>query len=145
VKRLIEVAYGIKDYQISGGPGWMASDLFDITAKADGPVTFDRQLLMLQSLLADRFHLVIRRDTREMPVYALLVSKNGPKFKDAHESDPNIPQLQGRADLPGNGARPRVTIIRRGRLATQGISMAGLVPQLSSVLGRTVLDKIRPV
>jgi uncharacterized protein (TIGR03435 family) len=140
VKRLIELAYDINDYQISGGPGWMGSDLFDITAKADGPVAFDRQPLMLQSLLDDRFHLVIHRETREMPVYALVVSKTGPKFKDAHESDPNIPQLQGRTDLPGNGARPRVTIIRRGRLTTQGINIPAFAFQLSRVLGRRVLD-----
>jgi bla regulator protein blaR1 len=141
VKQLIELAYNVKDYQISGGPGWMASDLFDITAKADGPADFVRNSLMLQSLLAERFHLVIRRETKEMSVYALVVSKNGPKFKDAHESDPNIPQLQGRPDLQGNGARPRVSIIRRGRLTTQGSSMPGFASQLSSVLGRTVLDK----
>ena len=42
---------------------------------------------MLQSLLAERFHLVMRHDTREMPVYALVVDKNGPKFKEASESD----------------------------------------------------------
>jgi uncharacterized protein (TIGR03435 family) len=141
VKQLIEIAYEIKDYQISGGPGWMASDLFDVVAKANDSATFDQYSPMLQSLLAERFHLVIRRETREMPVYALVVSKNGPKFKDAHESDPNIPQLKGRADLAGNGARPRVSIIRRGRLTTQGSSMPGLASQLSSILGRTVLDK----
>ena len=135
------MAYNIKDFQISGGLGWIGSDLFDITAKPESPVTPEQQMVMLQSLLAERFQLTQRRDTREMPGFALVVDKNGPKFKDAHESDPNIPQLQGRPDLPGGGARPRVTIIRRGRLTTQGSNMAGLAFQLSSVLGATVVDK----
>jgi len=96
---------------------------------------------MLQSLLAERFQLVLRRDTKEMPVYALVVAKNGPKFKDAHESDPNIPELSGRTDLPAGGPRPRVTFIRRGRLTIQGGNMPGLAAQLSNFLGRTVIDK----
>lgn len=75
-----------------------------------------------------------------MRVYALVVSNNGPKFKDSHGSDRNISQLKGRPDLAGNGARPRVSITRRGRLTTQGSSMPGLASQYSSILGRTVLD-----
>jgi bla regulator protein BlaR1 len=142
VKSLIRSAYGVKDFQISGGPGWIGSDLFDITAKPQNPTTAPDQIMaMLQSLLAERFQLVIRRDTREMPGYALVVNKNGPKFKAAGESDPNIPQLQGRPDLLAGGARPRVTIIRRGRLTTQGTNMAGLASQLSGILGGMVVDK----
>jgi uncharacterized protein (TIGR03435 family) len=141
VKSLIRAAYSIKDFQISGGPGWIGADLFDISAKAEDSANMDQVAMMLQSLLAERFQLVIRRDTKEMPVYALVVSKNGPKFKDANESDPNIPQLQGRTDMPANGPRPRVMIVRRGRLTTQGTNMTGLAFQLSNLLGRTVVDK----
>jgi uncharacterized protein (TIGR03435 family) len=65
----------------------------------------------------------------------------GRSLRTPTKSDPNIPQLQGRTDLPGNGALPRVSIIRRGRLTTQGTNMPALADQLSSVLGRTVLDK----
>ena len=87
VKRLIQFAYDIKQFQIAGGPGWTESDRFDIAAKADGPTKPNQLQLMLQSLLAERFELVIGRDTKEMPVYALVVAKNGPKFKEAKESD----------------------------------------------------------
>lgn len=141
VRRLIRVAYNIKDFQISGGPGWAASDLFDISAKTENPAQPDQLMAMLQSLLADRFRLVLRRDTKEMPVYALVVDKSGPKFKDAHESDPNIPELSGRTDLPAAGPRLRVSIIRRGRLTIQGADMPGLATQLSNIVGRTVVDK----
>jgi bla regulator protein BlaR1 len=141
VKSLIKQAYGIKDFQISGGPGWIGSDLFDIIAKPEGPTKPEQFQLMLQSLLAERFRLVVHRETKEMPGYALVVAKNGPKFKDAHESDPNIPALNGRTDLPAVGGRLRVNIVRRGRLTTQGSEMAGLAGQLSNILGRTVLDQ----
>lgn len=141
VSRLIQLAYGIKDFQISGGPGWIGSDLFDIAAKPEGPTKPEQFQLMLQSLLAERFRLAIRHETREMPVYALVVAKNGPKFKDAHESDPNIDELKGRTDLPVGGGRVRVNIIRRGRLIAQGSNMTGLAGQLSNFLGRPVTDK----
>ncbi len=141
VKRLMQMAYNAKDFQISGGPGWIGSDIFDITAKAEGSgANFDEIKLMLQSLLAERFQLVMWRDTKEMPVYALVVDKNGPKFKAASESDPNIIDLSQRPDLKG-GARPRFTIIRRGRLTAQGTNMAMVTSQLSDFLGRTVVDK----
>jgi bla regulator protein blaR1 len=140
VKRLIEDAYRIKDFQISGGPGWIRSDLFDIAAKPDGPVSYEQFPQMLQSLLAERFQLAIKSATREMPVYVLVAAKNGPKFNVAHESDPNFIDLSGRPTPPGGG-RPRITIIRRGRLTAQGLNMAAFADNLANVLGRTVLDK----
>jgi uncharacterized protein (TIGR03435 family) len=141
VKMLIRAAYGIKLFQISGGPGWMDSDLFDIAAKTDPSVDMNQTRLMLQSLLAKRFQLVIRRDTREMPVYALAVAKNGPKFKESNESDPNIIDLGGRDNTAGAPRRPQVTKIRRGLLVAQEAPMAGFAVQLSDFLGRIVLDK----
>ncbi len=82
---LIMSAYNVKDFQITGGPGWMDSDRFDVIAKA--PDKFDPrdQTLMLQSLLADRFKLALHRETREAGVYALVLAKNGSKLK---RSDP---------------------------------------------------------
>ena len=101
VKMLIQYAYGIKLLQIAGGPDWIGSDLFDVNAKPEGSADMDHVMPMLQSLLAERFHLVIRRDTKEMPVYALVVAKDGPKFKESKESDPNIIDLGGRGSPPG--------------------------------------------
>src|ERR1700724_2511026 len=75
VKRLIEWAYDIKDFQISGGPGWVGSDLYDISANAENSGNPDKSNLRLQSLLAERFQLAIRRETKDLPVYALVVAK----------------------------------------------------------------------
>lgn len=141
VSRLIQLAYGIKDFQISGGPGWLRSDLFDINAKHESSATREQFGAMLQSLLADRFQLALHRDTREMPVYALVVAKNGPKIRQVSESDPNIVDLsKGPPPPPGSG-RLRVTIVRRGRLMAQSTDMAALADDLANFLGRTVVDK----
>jgi uncharacterized protein (TIGR03435 family) len=81
LKELIEGAYGVEDYQISGGPKWMASPGFDVEAKADGPADRRELLLMLQSLLSDRFKLAVHRETRELLVSALVAGKKGPNFR----------------------------------------------------------------
>jgi len=88
----IEYAYDLKPYQIMGGPSWIDSERYDIVAKVDGESipTKDRVRRMLQTLLADRFQLKFHHDTKEMSVYALVVSKGGLKLKesspDAEES-----------------------------------------------------------
>jgi uncharacterized protein (TIGR03435 family) len=83
---------GFQSVRLSGGPSWLRSEAYDIEATApSGSVPANmskRELkekvrLMLQSLLADRFKLVIRRETKELPVYAVVVGKNGPKLQQA--------------------------------------------------------------
>ncbi len=83
-----------KDYQVTGLPGWARTDLFDIEAKMDEETLSASQKLpvkeqsiqrefMLQALLADRFKLQIRRETKEMPIYALVIAKGGFKLKES--------------------------------------------------------------
>jgi uncharacterized protein (TIGR03435 family) len=81
LKELIEGAYTVEDYQISGGPKWIASPGFDVEAKADGPADRRELLLMLQGLLGDRFKLAVHRETREILVFALVAGKKGPNFR----------------------------------------------------------------
>jgi uncharacterized protein (TIGR03435 family) len=111
--RLIITAYGIKPYQLAG-PDWMKqSPRFDIMAKIPDGVSKDRVPEMLQALLAERFKLSIHRDTREQPVYALVVGKNGSKLKesaaDAGAALPDNPggrglyTPQGEARMEANG------------------------------------------
>jgi uncharacterized protein (TIGR03435 family) len=90
LKQLIIYAYDLKVYQLYGGPAWVTNpstdtDYYDITAKAEGsePLTESRARQLLQTLLADRFQLKLHRESREMPVYALVVGKSGPKLKDS--------------------------------------------------------------
>src|SRR5215472_6473159 len=91
LKMLIGFAYNMKDFQISGGPSWIDSERFDIEAKMDESSiaalkkltpeqALEQRRLMVQSLLAERFNLKVNRSTRELPIYALVVAKNGPKL-----------------------------------------------------------------
>jgi len=84
LKDLIVDAYGVQTIQISGLPGWADTghDLYDIHAKvAGGHVpTLKQARSMLQTLLADRFQLEIHRETKELPVYALVRTKRRPKL-----------------------------------------------------------------
>ncbi len=83
---LITTAYGVQADRIQGGPSWLASDRFDIIAKAPAGTTQKNINLMLQSLLAERFKLAVHRDTKPMPAYMLTVGKSKPKLKEASGS-----------------------------------------------------------
>src|SRR5580704_11947286 len=70
---LIEAAYHVKEDAIAGGPGWVASDLYDVIARVPEGTKLAEANQMLQSLLADRFKLVVKRETHPMPRYVLTV------------------------------------------------------------------------
>jgi hypothetical protein len=81
LRDLVLKAYAVKRYQLTGGPGWIASEQFDVEAKPTNPASREQLMLMLRSLLADRFKLALHTETRELAVYALEVAKDGPKFR----------------------------------------------------------------
>lgn len=85
--KIVRWTYGVKHYQLSGGPGWRDNDRFDIVAKAEGDPTRQQTMVMLQTLLGDRFQLKVHRQTREGNVYALALAKNGPKLKASTSDD----------------------------------------------------------
>ena len=78
---LIMEAYKIRNYQVSASEKLPIQDYYEIAARAPGAVTRDESRVMLQVLLADRFRLQFHREMREIPVYALVVDKNGPLLK----------------------------------------------------------------
>lgn len=86
VRLPLQIAYGLRDYQIVGAPGWADSAGFDIEAKAGesaGEVSHEQVLKMIQALLADRFQLTLHRETRQLPVYDLVIGKGGATMKAA--------------------------------------------------------------
>lgn len=85
---IVRMAYGIHPKQVVGAPEWFNKDRFDISGIPDLPGVPNLKQVqhMYRELLADRFHMVIHRETREMPVYAITVAEGGPSFKVA---DPN--------------------------------------------------------
>jgi uncharacterized protein (TIGR03435 family) len=93
---LIRIAYRVKAYQVQG-PDWMAQQRFEIQAKIPEGVAEDKVPEMLQALLEDRFKLAVHRDKKDLPVYALIVGKTGPKLTEASaEPDAPLPDSPGR-------------------------------------------------
>src|ERR1700742_233791 len=79
---LIRIAYGFTDETISGGPNWLELDRFDVTAKVPAGAEADQQKAMLQSLLAERFKLAVRKDTKPIATWVLAAGKQ-PRLKEA--------------------------------------------------------------
>lgn len=147
LKMLIGLAYNVKTFEISGGPAWIDSDGYDITAKAaDANVGVEQMRPMLRTLLEDRFKLKVHREKKEVPVYALMVAKGGPKLPGAKEGGcvkfgPDSPP----PPLPAPGQLPPTIcggFLRAPNLLQAGkVDMSQLVNVLSDVLDRPVIDK----
>jgi uncharacterized protein (TIGR03435 family) len=120
-------AYDVQSDQISG-PAWLDSARFDIDAKIAPGATREQFRIMLQGLLAERFHLALHREKKEFPVYELVVAKNGPKFKKSVVSQdapppPAAPGGRGGVDPNSFPVPPAHQTAQR---ATNGIArMAG--------------------
>jgi uncharacterized protein (TIGR03435 family) len=84
---LISAAYNIEGDKVLGGPSWLELDRFDVYAKVPPSTSADTARLMLQSLLADRFKLMLHHDSHQLPGFALTVPKGGtPKLKPSDGS-----------------------------------------------------------
>ncbi len=135
LRDLIQFAYDLPKSQILGGPPWLDSTMFDIDAKSDPSV--DAQLhalpteqarhqkqLMVQALLADRFQFKAHQETRQLPIYALVVAKGGLKVKPSEANGTTIDS--GRTHLHIAGSDNTVNILAR---------------ELAQTLGRVVLNE----
>jgi uncharacterized protein (TIGR03435 family) len=83
LKRCIGGAYGVGPDRVLGGPDWLDVDRFQITARSNQPVGDKGLMFMLQTLLADRFKLVLHREFHSGETMVLEVAKNGPKLQPA--------------------------------------------------------------
>jgi len=135
LRTLIEVAYNVRSFQVSGGPSWLNSDHFEILAKPEHPETSAdeagnkdeaRRLAArlnerLRNLLAERFQLTIRRETKDLPIYTLSTAKGGHKLQPATERGGITRDL--------------------GHLIGKSAAMENLAVVLSFVLGQPVVDR----
>jgi uncharacterized protein (TIGR03435 family) len=150
LRLLLQTAFDVQGFQLVGGPSWLASDRFDITAKApEGAVTPEQVRPMLRSLLADRFKLITHRETRDMPIYALVVArvdgKFGPNMK-VNPLDCEAVFRAGRGGAPPPPPQPGEPIqcgsmIGPGTMTAGGMLLGELARSLSQFVGRIVLDK----
>jgi uncharacterized protein (TIGR03435 family) len=123
VKQLIQIAWGVEDYEVSGGPDWLTTDWYDIEAKAPGADAARPEMtLMLQSLLVSRFKLQLRHETKNLAVYELRVAKNGPKLRPMQD---------------GEASRRRWDKYFQCGIHTT----AQLAKSLTNLVGRPVIDK----
>jgi uncharacterized protein (TIGR03435 family) len=140
VGSLISMAYGLRPYQILGGPDWINSDRYNIEAKAADNASPAQINLMLQSLLEDRFKLKIHRDTRELPLYQLVVARGGPKIKLSENQNPPRGASPTASSQRG-GLGPGQVRRGRGEFEANAVPIDGFVKVLSGQLDRPVIDK----
>ena len=124
-KGLIQVAFGKRDFQIAGGPAWIASECFDVQAKAGRGQKASHE--MEKSLLADRFHLQFHMEMKEAPAYSLVVARSGLKMK--RSADQTEPERGGPREMGG------------GRLIGDAVPFYVITNILSNMLGRTVINE----
>ena len=146
LKALIMNAYDVRPFQVSGGPGWVDTDRYDIIARANVTISqdddpskmTDAQRLQfraqmqqrLQALLADRFQLKAHKETKELPIYVLMVAKGGAKIQESADKT-----------SPGGSLSMRRGDSGRTEVTATTLPMESLVRTLSGQLGRNVLDK----
>jgi uncharacterized protein (TIGR03435 family) len=141
LQSLITIAYHIKDFQLSGAPPWL-SERYDIEAKAEGNPGGDAMLPMLQRLVEDRLQFKFHRESKELPVYALVVAKAGKLHPAEGEcgpppSGPPPPPEPGKMPTPFCGG----LMMFPGHLSGQKVTIEQLLETLSRFTGRNVLDK----
>jgi uncharacterized protein (TIGR03435 family) len=156
LRQLVQLAYQIQPFQLEGGPGWISSDRFDIVAKTDGnlppqtPGVPGPIQLMMRTLLADRFKLVLHHETKEQAIYALVMAradgKLGPQLKKSETDCAALAAARGRGAEPSApptpGVRPQCgMMIFPGSLSAGGLPLSQFAANLSGNLQRIVVDR----
>jgi uncharacterized protein (TIGR03435 family) len=122
LRGLIREAYGLKVYPPSHGPD--ATDRYDVVATMRPQTSKQQRMLMLQALLAERFKLVVHRETKELPTYALVAGKKGSKLREVEDD--------GSAAEIGSGSGHQIK--------AHHVSMKMLAAALQGYIGDTVVD-----
>jgi len=149
VRMLLRTAFRLEPDRIIGAPSWVSSNRYDIEAKVapdDAPkldkLKAEDRSAMLLPLLVERFNLKYHHETRELPMYTLVVAKGGPKLTVSTGDVAPPPK-----DFTGGGAPPRGVdsrgrmMMMPGRIESQDTTLDMLAHSLSPQLGHTVIDK----
>jgi uncharacterized protein (TIGR03435 family) len=166
LRMLVMAAYQKQPFEIVGGPDWQNGDKFDINAKAaDASPTTDQMLGMLQTLLADRFKLKTHTETREVPIYALVLARDdrrlGAKLKASTDTCPDFKvqqQQQLEAIAKGGIQALAASALKPGEtrpcafgsfpagqgligITASGQALSTLALVLTQFMGRPVIDR----
>jgi uncharacterized protein (TIGR03435 family) len=150
--QIIRMAYGVLDFQVTGGPDWLNQQKYDVNVKFlngmedtkfwslpqdEQTSRMDQRRLELQALLADRFRLVVHHETRQLPIYSLTIAANGPKLQKASPGDAYASGIKRRDGVPMGAG---LWVPQDGVLLGQGVSSAMLAAHLSRQLGQVIVD-----
>lgn len=140
---------GVQPFQISGGPAWIDSARYDVSAKADGAAKMPELMQMLRSLLAERFQLAVHKETEQLPVFALVLARKDGKLgtnlvesKEGGCTPPDPTKTPSPPD-PAKGPSLACGQIFMGMQQMRGVSISiqRLPPVLCRFLERTVIDQ----
>ena len=138
LQSMVSMAYDVKEYLISGGPSWVNEKGFDLDAKVlpgDGSdkvkLTQAQRRNLMRALLIERFHLQAHTETKTLPVYDLVVAKDGPKIKPVAPPAPDSEDAKKRGSM----------YFQPGHMEAQWYLISDLAQQLGYMVQRTVIDK----
>ena len=157
-KSLIQFAYDVRNFQLSGGPSWIDTEKFDVDGKVEDSLAQQLRALpqteqqnqvrkMLQALLVERFKLKIRHETKDLPIFALVVAKSGPKLHEVPPPDPQtsapVPDLPhpGAPDLPPGEVEFFIFTDGKAMFSAKAATIANLARMLAVPTGRHVDDR----
>lgn len=136
LKDMIADAWGVQSFQIAGGPPWMNSARYDISAKAETAAALRDMKQMLQALLQDRFGVAVRQETREVPVYAIVLARKDGKL------GPQMIEVRDGCESADAEQRNRCGQVLVGPQLLRGFaSPVKNLAELSQVLERPVIDR----
>ena len=149
LQELLKLAYGVQASQISGGPDWLATALFNVDAKLDESTVAELKKLspeqqkmerdlMFQNFLADQFKVALHRESRLLPAQVLVIAKNGPKIQPAKPGDTYPNGIKGPDGLP---AGPHKFNFGPDGVIVQALPMSFVANNLATHLGQPVLDR----
>jgi bla regulator protein blaR1 len=133
LKFLLEWAYDIQPAQHSGGPSWIDADRYDIVAKAEGNASDNQMKMMVQALLADRFHLKLHHESRELPVYVVSAGKTAPKLFPPKEGEVHSLRV-----MPQVGTDQKVSSFH---IVATRFSLTQLNDTFARQLGRVIVNQ----
>ena len=157
-RQLISFAYQLGQFQLVGGPSWLADDRFDITAKMEGNPEWegpgsgkpDPIQLAMRKLLAERFKLNLHNESRDLDAYALVMVKpgvNGPALKPSPTDCKALAEQARQGKLPPtppqpvNGIMPCSIMGRIGQISFDGFPMSQAANMMVGQAGRPVIDR----
>jgi uncharacterized protein (TIGR03435 family) len=156
LKNLLTIAYDVKTFQVSG-PAFLDTDRFDVVATMAPDTTKEQFRLMLQNLLAERFKLTIHRESKELPMYSLVVGKGGPKMKESEEARaakdggdaPPAPPMPSQPKIGADGFPILPLAGRSGifaiMMAGRGTRLIGQQQTMQDLANRLTIHLSRPV